>query len=460
MKSLSRLLLVLLLGVLTLGGLVSGWAAYRAGRIEADELFDAKLAHSARVLRGLVDAALADDSGEHAPLRIDVWSGTAEGEGDRLATDSGHAYETKLAFQVWLPDGRLLLASANAPAQPLAPLHEGFADTRIDGEHWRSFVLRSAGGRWYVAGEREDVRADIAGDIAAGILWPLAVELPVVALLVVLVIRYGEVALRRVTREVEGRAVDHLRPLDASVVPDEIRGLVLALNRLLGELDGALQRERRFTADAAHELRTPLAALRVHLDNLAAAPDAATRAQAQRSLQRGLDRLQRLVEQLLALSRLEPGAAVPARQPVALRPLLGEVVAGLVDAGLAEGVDLAVDGEAPAVPGDPLALAVLLRNLLDNALRYTPRPGQVLATLHDAGEAVELVVEDSGPGIPAERRERVLERFHRELGTGTEGSGLGLSIAQRVVALHGGSMRLDESRWGGLLVRVRLPKAG
>jgi two-component system, OmpR family, sensor histidine kinase QseC len=460
MRSLSRLLLLLLLGVVLVAGLVSGWAAYRAGHVEADELFDAKLAHSARVLRGLVDAALADDPGHHAPLRIDVWSGAAEGEGDDLATDSGHAYETKLAFQVWQADGRLLVASNNAPEQPLAPLRPGFADSRIDGVHWRSFVLRSAGGRWYVAGEREDVRADIAGDIARGILWPLLVELPVVALLVVLVIRYGEAALRRVTREVEGRAVDHLRPLEADAVPDEIRGLVVALNRLLGELDGALQRERRFTADAAHELRTPLAALHVHLDNLAAATDPATRRRAQQALQRGLDRLQRLVEQLLALSRLEPGAVAPARQPVALRPLLGEVVAGLVDAGLAEGIEVAVEGDAPPLRADPLGLAVLLRNLLDNALRYTPRPGQVLATLHEAGDAVELQVEDSGPGIPAERRERVLERFHRELGTGAEGSGLGLSIAQRVVALHGGSMQLDDSRWGGLRVSVRLPKAG
>jgi two-component system sensor histidine kinase QseC len=459
-RSLSWLLFWLLLGIIGAGGVSSGYLAYRSGVIEAGELFDAKLAHSARVLRSLVDAALDESDGRAPPLTVDVWSGIAEGQGADLATPTGHLYETKLAFQVFRADGTLLLASDNAPAIALAPFRAGYADPLIEGQRWRSFVLRSEGERWYIAGERWDVRADIAGDIAKGILLPLAVELPLVALLVAVVIRYGSNRLRRVTAEIEVRAANELQPIDLRDAPTEISHLVEALNRLLANLDSALQGERRFTADAAHELRTPIAALRVHLANLADAPDPAARARTECALAEGLLRLERLVEQMLTLSRLEPGAVLPERQPVELVGLARQVAGELIDAGLGKGIDLELEGESPVTAcGDASSLGVLLRNLLDNALRYTPAQGRVrLRIARVAGSAV-LCCEDSGPGIPVDQRERVLRRFHRLLGTGVVGSGLGLSIAARVAVLHGGQLTLGASALGGLRADVTVPLA-
>ena len=460
MRSLSWLLFWLLLGVISAGGVSSGYLAYRSGVIEAGELFDAKLAHSARVLRSLVDSALDEADGRAWPLTVEVWSGIAEGQGADLATPTGHLYETKLAFQVYRADGTLLLASDNAPATALAPFRAGYADPLIEGQRWRSFVLRSEAGRWYIAGERSDVRADIAGDIAEGILLPLAVELPLVALLVALVIRYGSSRLRRVTAEIEVRAADELQPIDLRDAPTEISHLVEALNRLLANLDAALQRERRFTADAAHELRTPIAALRVHLANLAGSPDPAARTRTERALAEGLLRLERLVEQMLTLSRLEPGAVLPERQPVELVAVARQVASELIDAGIGDGIELELEGESPVrVCGDAASLGVLLRNLLDNALRYTPAPGRVQLCILRDGRSAVLRCGDSGPGIPMEDRERALGRFHRLLGSGATGSGLGLSIAARIAALHGGQLSLGDSALGGLQVDVTLPVA-
>ena len=450
----------LLFGVISAAVVASDYFAYRSGVIEAGELFDAKLAHSARVLRGLADGAFHQGDGSGTPVIIDVWAGVAGGEGLELATTSGHAYETKLAFQVFSAEGALLLASDNAPRTPLAAFAPGYADPLVDGQRWRSFVLRSESGRWYLASERWDVRADIAGDIARGLLLPLAIELPLVAVLVWLAIRLASRRLRAVTGELERRAADRLQPIRESDAPVEIRRLAQAVNRLLAELDAALQRERRFTADAAHELRTPIAALRVHLENLRAAPSADAREQSTLALQRGLARLERLVEQLLTLSRLEPGAVLPSLQAVDLLAVSQQVASELLDAGVGEGIELELDGERPVrVTGDPLSLGILLRNLLDNALRYTPAPGRVRLTVSVIDGRGCVVCEDSGPGIPPSERERALARFHRGLGSGVEGSGLGLSIAARVAALHGGELELEDATLGGLGVRLCLPLA-
>lgn len=458
-RSLSRLLIVALLGVVLVGGSVSGWLAYRSGLIEAGELFDAKLAHSARVLRGLVDAAF--DAGEPAQsLEIAVLDADLSGRGAALATVDGHAYETKLAFQVWGADGRLLLRSANAPRLPLAPLRPGFAEAELDGIQWRSFVLAADSGRWYLAGEREDIRGEIATDIAAGILAPLLIELPISALLICLVVRYGRAALRRVTAEVATRAVGHLQPIDTRDVPEETANLVRAINRLLAELDAALARERRFSADAAHELRTPLAALRVHLGNLSEAESAAARAAAEHAMRRGLGRLDRLVEQLLTLSRLEPDTLRPPGQPVDLAALARDTLAEFLDATAAAGHELELHCEGNLeLHGDPLGLRCLLRNLVENAWRYTPQPGRIRVGLVDAGATIVLSVEDSGPGIDPALRERVFDRFFRELGSAVEGSGLGLSIVRRVATIHAAKVELGRSeRLGGLLARVVLPR--
>jgi two-component system sensor histidine kinase QseC len=445
----------------------AAWFSWREGRIEADELFDAKLAHSARVLASIadprIDEANATDSG---PVVVEVWHAIADGEGDALVSDGGHAYETRLAFQIRDDHGRLLLRSDSGPTGALAPLAAGFVDTRIDGEKWRVFTMRSARAHWVQAAERSDIREELAADIALGTMVPTALALPVLAVLVWLVVTRAARGLERISSQVARRAANSLEPLSIEGVreelPEELRVLVAAIDGLLARLRESLARERRFIADAAHELRTPLAALRVHAVNLASAPDAASRAHSQQRLEAGIARMERLVLQLLELERQEGLQGNPTQfSPVELCAIARREIAELGVAGLHRGI--VIDLVAPTsmlIDGDEGGLGALLRNLVENALRYTPQDGAVSVRIAGVGKIVSLTVDDSGPGIAETDRQRAMERFHRGLGHATVGSGLGLSIVQRVVELHQGEIRLDQSPMGGLRVEVRLPGGG
>ncbi|MBD8526607.1 ATP-binding protein [Pseudomarimonas arenosa] len=460
MNSLSRWLLIGILCALLLSGLISGYAAYRSGQIEAGELFDAKLAHSARVLLSLIDQRLAEGDPPTQPIVVDVWSGHAEGRGGDLATTEGHAYETKLAFQVWSAQRQLLLRSHSAPEQPLGPVTPGFHSVQLDDGQWRSFALQAASGRWYVTGERDDARREIAEEIAAGLLLPLLLQIPLLGLFIGWLIGVGERSLRRVVAEVEVRAADRLQPLEIGKVPSEIAPLVSSINRLLGGLRGALERERRFTADAAHELRTPLAALQVHLDNMRNADSTSARDESVERLQQSVHRMRRMVEQLLELARLEPEHIREGVESIDMAGLAREVMAELAatKSGCAHNMELREEDGLPRVSGWSASIEILLRNLVDNALRFSPPGSDVRVSLAQRDSRLVLTVEDGGPGLEQHAHQRVLQRFHRELGTGVEGSGLGLSIVSQVVSLHGATLQLERSvDLGGLSVSVSFP---
>jgi two-component system, OmpR family, sensor histidine kinase QseC len=460
MNSIRRLMLVSLIVTVTLVTIVAAAFSYRTGLQEAGEMFDAKLAHSARVLMSLVDASLQDlaqrEPGE--PLVIEVWHGDAHGEGAALAFPTGHAYETKLAFQVRDANGRLLLRSESGPSQPLAPLRPGYVDRDIDGQRWRSFSLRSRGGLWYQASEVSDIRAEIAEEIAFGTLLPLLLALPVLAALVWCIVTWSLRDLQRISAEIGERAAERMTPLRIERVPVEIERLVSAVNSLLARLQTALARERRFTADAAHELRTPIAALKVHADNLRGARDAAEAEESRQQLDRGIERIERLVAQLLSLNRVEPDTPMLAPVTIDLDAIVRQQAEALQPMARQRRIDLDLRSLPTPLLGDGPALESLVRNLLDNALRYTPEGGRVHVALEHGEGIARLDVEDSGPGIAPEARQRVFERFHREPGNGVEGSGLGLSIVREVLALHRGAVQLDDSpELGGLRVRVVLP---
>jgi two-component system sensor histidine kinase QseC len=467
MISIRRALLLSILGTTTLVMLIAAAFSYRAGLQEAGELFDAKLAHSSRVLMSLVDEPLSDldersDTGRSEDARvIRVWHGRVEGEGEALALADGHAYETKLAFQVRDAAGVLLLRSDSGPSAPLAPLAPGFADRTIDGAHWRTFTLKSPSGLWYQSGEEAAIREEIAEEIALGTLVPLLVALPLLAVLVWVAVGWACRSLVRVSDAVALRAPERLEPIRLERVPREVHGLVGAVNGLLERLDNALLRERRFTADAAHELRTPVAALKVHAYNLRQADGDGERAQSQARLDAGIERMERLIAQLLALSRIESGSAVPpARTRIDLAAMAQHHERDLAALGAVDGRRLRLDLAPAVVLGDESAIDALVRNLIDNAVRYAPPAGEVLVRTGREGDRAWLVVEDSGPGIPEEARARVFERFHRELGTGVEGSGLGLAIVAEAVRVHGGDIALDVSpTLGGLRATVTLPAA-
>jgi two-component system sensor histidine kinase QseC len=460
MRSARRLLLAALVAVVCSVSLVAAYFSYREGRTEAAELFDAKLAHSARVLAALVAPHVEDlPQADGSASLIEVWHADLEGRGDALVSADGHAYETKLAFQVRDAQGRLLLRSDSGPATPLAALRAGFADAMLDGAPWRVFTLRSREGLWVQAAEEGEIREELATGIARGTLAPLLLGLPVLVVLLWVVLEFAARGLGRIVDGIERRAGHDLTALDPSSVPIELGGLVRAINGLFDRVRAVLERERRFTADAAHELRTPLAALRVHVANCHAEDDAAKRDQLAARVDQALVRMERVIAQMLDLARQDAAApGVRHHGGVDLPALVRREAAELGLAGLGRGLRLEVVGEAHAhVFGDEVALGIMLRNLLDNALRYTPDGGQLRIEVQRDGEALRLSVDDAGPGIPAEARERVFDRFHRELGSGATGSGLGLSIVQAVVARHGGRVRLRDSALGGLGVDVHLP---
>lgn len=471
MRSIRSRTLVLVLGVLAVSMTLLAFKGYRDANHEIEELFDAQLAHSARLVLGL--ALHGVDPHERALLQRvldDAASSVREGW-------PGHPYERLLVFQMISADGNVLLESASTPpelfaglrsevgAAAAAPLGEvartlgGYHDIPQGRHAWRAFVLPDAeGAHWVIVGERDDVRGELVSSITLRSVLPDAVGLPLIAVLVWLAIGWGLAPLQRMVRAIRSRDADNLAPMSMAPLPTELEPVIAALNRLLAQVDTVLEREKQFLADAAHELRTPLAVLRIQTQNALEAGDPADRAESLRKLDVGIVRATRVVEQLLTLARLEPGAAGMTRATHDLGARVRDELAELTPLALARGQELdyiAPEGADVHLACDAAGVATLVRNLVGNAIRHAPDGGCVRIRLERLAHAFRLSVEDSGPGVPEKDRTRLAERFCR-LDEGG-GAGLGLSIAQRIVELHGGRMSFDASPLGGLKVEVVLP---
>lgn len=438
--SLRRRLLLLLLGTVALAWVITALWSYFEARHEIEEIFDAQLAQSARVL--LAQA-------HHEPEEIDI---------DQRSL--GHKYERKIAFQVWEKE-TLVLRSASAPPGAMANRkRDGYNDVSIGDRSWRVLTLSDPEDHLQVqVGERRGLRDELARNIVAGMLFPLLIALPLLALLIWIGIGRGLSPLGRLAADVATRAPGQLMPVDPGAAPREVRPLVVSLNTLFARVQQAFDSERRFTADAAHELRTPLAALKIQAQVALGAAGDAERHRALENVIEGVDRATHLVEELLTLARLDPQAALGVREPVDLGILAAECIARFASRAMAKSIELRLERTDPLrISGDPGLLAVLLGNFLDNAIRYSPAGSKVTVRCRKDDGTPWIEVEDAGPGIPPEHREKVFERFYRVLGTGETGSGLGLSIARRIAELHGAMVRLEDSPSGhGLRVSVTFP---
>ncbi len=434
-----RLVLLLTLGLGLAWG-IAAWVSHIEARRQIDELFDAQLAQSAQVLLSTARHELHE----------------REEHDDDRTTPVLHEYEQKLAFQVWNETG-LLMRSTTAPAQAMANKAPGYAETMIDGQPWRVLTRWDKHHRYTIqVGEPLAAREQLARRIAFKMLLPSLAALPLLALLIWFAVGAGLKPLQALKRGVKQRTADRLDPLATENVPDEVAPLAQALNDLFVRLQQAFDSERRFTADAAHELRTPLAALKVQTQVAQRTTDDAERCAALDNVLHGVDRAAHLVEQLLTLARVDPDAAAAGYESVELRALAARALADLAPQAATAQVALALaDGPELAVNGNSAQLAVLLRNLLDNAVRYTPAGGSATVAIRKEGGNTILEVSDTGPGIPADERERVLQRFYRIPGSQAEGSGLGLSIAQRIAELHHAQLELaDGARGEGLVAKV------
>jgi two-component system sensor histidine kinase QseC len=389
---------------------------------ETGEVFDDALEESAYMLMAATTGL--DARGLLAPLPPPA--------GDEVR-------KVDMQYQV-VAAGRVLQRSSGAPAQPfLAGFDDehGFADLDVDGERWRVFVVRDEARRFEVqVGQQADKRFDILEELAEVLWLPALGFLLLLALVCWWLIGRVLTPLRRTAAAIGAKTPDDLARVETLGQPRELLPIVGALNDVLGRLDTALQAERRFTADAAHELRTPLAGLHMHVQLLQRQHPAL--AEPFHKLRQDIGRLTALVDSLLTLARLDPLArAQLGSQTVALAPLFAQLEAEYAAEAAQRGIALSLHSELGEVRADPQMLGIMLRNLLGNALRYCPAGSRVVLEARRHAGRDQIAVRDDGPGVDAASRQRLTERFFRVLGQEEGGSGLGLSIVQRIADLHG-----------------------
>ncbi|MEO8024277.1 ATP-binding protein [Polaromonas sp.] len=435
-----RLLWFVLLAIL-LAAVLQAATAYRGALRQADAMFDDHLQQVARSLRSGVPLG--------APLLP---------EGNEPGFD--------LYIQIWGPDGTQLFRSTPSTLPQRAVL--GFSDVEANGNHYRVYTLQTALQTVQIAQDL-GARTARARALAIEAVWPFGLLTPLLMLVVWWVITRSLAPVERARREVAGRAADDFSPLSEAGLPDEIRPLVDELNLLFARVREAFAAQQNFVADAAHELRSPLTALKLQAQALRRSDaDPAARQAGITRLNQGIDRAIHLVEQLLLLAREEAGGTqagagdenIDLHEVVALAvaDVLPQAAQRQIDLGLAEP---ATQKQILRVQGQHEALRILLRNLLDNAVKYTPAGGRVDVSLHLQKERTVLVVEDSGPGIAPDELPRVFDRFFRAgNATAETGSGLGLAIVKVIADRHSATLKLDRSeRLGGLRVAVLFPPA-
>jgi two-component system, OmpR family, sensor histidine kinase QseC len=438
--SLRRRLLLALLGAVASVWVATAVYSYFDARHEINELLDAHLAQSASLIVAQVGHELEEIDLEHAPQL--------------------HDRSRRVAFQIWERGEILRLHSANAPRQRLSQREEGFSSVQAGSESWRVFSTWDARQRLLVqVGERDDARREIAAGIATNLLAPLLLALPALGLFLWVSIAGALRPLRALGLQVEARRPDDMGAFAAADTPAEVAPLVRSLNALFGRVGRMIENERRFTADAAHELRTPLAALKTQAQVARGAADDDARRHALDNVIAGCDRATRLVEQLLTLARLEPGQLKGGAEACDLRAIAQQTLAEMAPAALARKVEIELaDGTPAPATAYPGLVSVLLRNLVDNAVRHGAAGGTARVEVGCTGDGATLCVQDDGSGIAPDERTRVGQRFYRIPGTEATGSGLGLSIVHRIAEIHGASVTLGDGRNGkGLRVIVTFP---
>jgi len=395
------------------------------------------------------------EEGSRLVLQLAPQGEAAAGAFPGLRPGRGDALRLRMYYQLVAPDGRVLLRGEDTPATAFRPRvqHEETATVRVEGEFWRVHVRPGPGGVTAQVAQPMEERLELLEEMAENLAWPALALLALLGLLSWLLIRRLLRPLEDTALRIDAKSPHDLTPVQAPDPPRELQPILAALNALLARLAAALDGERRFTADAAHELRTPLAALRMRvqlIERELKLPDTHLR-----QLRADLDRCTALVEGLLALARLEPQAEPLAREAVDLEALLD----GLDLRAQAPGVQVERALAVPRLHAAPALLASALRNLVDNAVRYGREGGRVRiesARLPQGG--TRLAVRDDGTGVPTAQRARLGERFFRVLGTGQTGNGLGLSIVARIAALHGASLRFEDGLDGrGLSVVLDFP---
>lgn len=448
--SLRHRLVWLLTGALAAIWLFAALIAYQRAHHEADEMLDTQLMQLAETLLAIVEGGDVKDFVKELH-------------------ENGHAHTVPIAFEVWRERHhrmqRLVVSAGHSGFA--AEIHAGFSEIAHRGERWRVYAVTGKDAEYrVVVGHAHAARERLAREIGFSVLAPGAVALPLMAFAVWWGVGRSLRPVDAAAREVAALDPQQLAPLDERApLPSEIAPLRSALNALIGRVNAAFESERRFTADAAHELRTPLAALKVQAQVALRAQDDAGRQRALTQVTAGVDRMTHLVEQLLTLARVDPANAHPAATFVDPAETVATVCAELLP--LARQHDQTLEAELAAgcrIAVNPGWLSIAVRNLVDNALRYAGAHARIVVSVVRAHDACVVRVADDGPGVPADERARLTARFVRGE-SDSEGCGLGLSIVARIAALSHARLALGEGLpradgGHGLAVSLHFPSAG
>ena len=425
---------------------------------EIEELFDAQLAHSSFILMNLLSESISTVNPKSEFLPI-VYHGFDEFS---LPSKNALFYQKKVAYQIYSQQDKLLVISGSAPKKRFAEKTLGYSNTDINGETWRVFSLYDEDWDfWLHVAESATIRDELAHEIAKQTLWPAIALLPIVLLLLTLIIRSSLKPLKQLTANIKKRDPKNLTPIKLEHTPKEMKPVMEALNNLFGRLSDAISREQRLTADAAHELRTPLSVIMLHAQNAMAALSDEERDSALKELEFGVKRVSRLLEQLLTLSKVSP-EIIP-KEPLIFYPLCQEVMAQIAVSIFEKDQELELvcldENRDLYVHGSAFLIEILLRNLLDNAKEYAPNNGLIKIHINKRDKFLLLYVEDNGDGVSEKNIQRLTDRFYREHQNKGKGAGLGLSLVRSIVEFHGGEIEFNQSPLGGLGVLIKLPLA-
>lgn len=473
MMSLTRTLILLNTAMtLIIVTLASTWSYWQSSH-ELEELFDAELAQNTRIVEGLVRHLAENRSRQELqhtlsetldPLALTADTSEPEErwfesrEDEILSGGLGHRYEKKISFQVWTETGQPILPNKFGDVDTLAPDKTGFGWLSQSDYRWRTFTLHDEkNGFWIRSVQREDIREELSGHLALGNVLPIAFALPLFIVATLWAVRTSFRPLRHLQSIAARLGPGTDRFLPSNTVPQEVEGLVTALNQLLTRLNRTIERERRFSSDAAHELRTPLAALRLQLESIS--QDSPT---VVNELLQSLDRMAHLVDQMLVLSKADSDFNEHPER-LSLSEWVAQSVADVYPLAQEKQIELQLletDGEA-WIMGNPTLINTMIRSLLANAIQYGPESSEVTLTLSLTRGGYQLKICDHGPGIPEEERNKALSRFVRLDQRQGSGAGLGLAIAQRITERHGGILTLEErsDRRTGLCAAVWLPSS-
>lgn len=464
--SLKIQLIVSLSAILLCVDMAVAFFSYHDALTEVEELFDAKLAQSARVLADMLTQEMQQwpqPKSFKQPIAYNGWAPLAKGiinPPKHNTKMKGHRYESKIAFQIWSPEKKLWVYSLNAPNQIIPSWKPGFHTIHSNGVLWRIFVLPIPHSEaWMITAENQSERRELSSDIASHLIWGQIIAVPLITLLISFIVARAFKPLDFLGTQIKKRHINNLDPISLDRFPNEVSPLIEALNTLLPKLKLSWQQQKEFIADAAHELRTPLAALKVHAQNLAVAPTLNEAKESADYINQGVDRCNKLIQQLLTLARQEQQQD-ERQTKIFLAPLLREIIAQHMPLALKKQHRLELDAQDDlSLTTHTESVKILISNLLGNAIQYTPSGGHIICTAQQDNEYLKISIADNGPGIPEQERKKIFQRFYRiNRPNQAEGTGLGLAICRKIIEqLHGQLMIDSATQTQGACFTVMLP---